>query len=145
MRTRFFVKAVAIVALLAVLLSSTAGLAFAKPNKPAPPPDSGLQPGDILFVSNPDDVWYSPNAIWTHNAIYVGNNMVVEATLDHGVAYANLDGWGAGLTKAVKRLAKPRASTVNAAVAYAEQHVGIPYDIFFDKDTESRQYCSELI
>lgn len=106
-----------------------------------------LEPGDILFMSNPCAPWYSQTSPWVHISIYVGNGKVVEA-VSEGVRTYEAATWGGGQKTSVKRMrddVPDRNAVIGRAVQYSLQQIDKPFDNLLNKNEDSRQYCSELM
>ncbi len=115
-----------------------------------------LKPGDIILETNdnrPAAKLLEKAAVgsdYTHASFYEGGGKFIEANIDHN------SGYGVDRLELFERL-KGRLSVkiirppyksqedVNAALDYARNQIGKPYDFMLDNSTDDRLYCSELI
>ena len=142
---------------IAILLVFVLASAFVSRNYFSPPetPDLDVfQPGDILFV----DLYkgWSCVGYWDHVAVYVGGEIVVEATYDLGVCLTPLnvfferDEPARISAKRLKEDMPLRDDIIQQAIDYALSQEGRPFDRsgltpLSLKITEGKQHCSELV
>lgn len=120
-----------------------------------------VQIGDLLLIDfwvDQSNLWKRPGLYNEHSAIYIGNNTLIEA--NGAVRYQNYS----VLHDHAKNLAFVRVKTAsesqrNAAVAWAESRIGLPYQGFYDYPwfglkiantdrrfpTANELYCMELV
>lgn len=110
-----------------------------------------LQPGDILlgrcrlsFVPSAD-----PFNGWTHVALYAGDgDLLVAANPRQGVMRASLESWSyPRMTWVVCLRVRADPGVREGAVRWAEERVGLPYDLnWLSKQEEGCSwYCSEYV
>jgi len=105
-----------------------------------------MEPGDIFVRSH--DGYLSGMAIpgfWAHAGLYIGNNMVAQATT-HGVMQEDVLDFFRCDSAALLRVKGRTHEMVEIALSKAKRMVklNIPYDYDF-KDFNGKVYCTELI
>jgi uncharacterized protein YycO len=110
-----------------------------------------LQPGDVILEANDEYPGWEVNAKlllksdWVHAALYVGNDTIIDATTErNGVATVSVDDFSKCHHLAVLRPAYKTDADKQAALKYAHDSIGIPYDFDWRLDNKAL-YCTEFV
>lgn len=110
-----------------------------------------LRPGDVLLESNSScPLWQLAAAValgsaWTHSAIFIGDNSVIDAGTKPYVARVSLNDFLKTTDVAIYRPSYSNETDVQAAVAFASSCLGKPFNITFDHNDHNSFYCTQLI
>lgn len=112
---------------------------------------AALQPGDVLLESNDEYPGWELNAKlllksdWVHAALYIGNDTIVDATTErNGVNTIDVKGFCKTHHLAVLRPQYKTEDDRRAALQYAQDSIGIPYDYDWRLDNKTL-YCTEFV
>lgn len=105
-----------------------------------------IKPGDIIVTRTMGE--FSTVVIpgfWKHAALYVGDETII-----HAVAPVVTKEHIQNLIMRTDFVAVMRLNVINDKLAYkiieaAKTFLGLPYDFYFDVESEKSMYCSELI
>jgi len=104
-----------------------------------------LKKGDILLVRTNRYVssWFIPG-FYTHVALSLGDNIIIEAVTD-GVQLNDILSLGRCDYVCILRPKNISRKNINNACVLANNFLGCKYDFVFSNDTDEYLYCSELV
>lgn len=103
--------------------------------------EAGLEPGDIIIGGNPGCSW----GHWTHAALYVGDGMVVDTLLRHGVHLQPVERFAHAYQQAgVLKVNLPRA-VKERAVREAMAIHGKPFNLLAGRYANGWFYCTLVV
>lgn len=91
-----------------------------------------LKPGDVLLVEGKERystaVKYFTQSVWSHSALYIGNNKLIEADLKQGVIELPLDFYRDYHTR-ICRPYNMHPEDIEKVIAHAKAQIGHTYDL----------------
>jgi len=112
---------------------------------------ASLQPGDVLLETNDEYPGWQVNAKlflksdWVHAALYVGNDKIIDSTTErNGVAETTLKNFSNCHHLAVIRPSYKSEADRQAALQYARDKIGTPYDFDWNLSNNTL-YCTEFV
>lgn len=101
---------------------------------------AGLEPGDIVLGGNPGTSW----GHWTHAALYVGDGLVADTLLRHGVHLQPVERFARAYQQAGVLKVHLPAEVKARAVRYALAAVGKPFNLLSGRRSGNWFYCTKL-
>lgn len=102
---------------------------------------AGLEPGDIVLGHNPGSSW----GHWTHAALYVGDGLVVDTLLRHGVYLDRVERFAyAYQASGVLKVQLPPA-VKQRAVDEAMAVLGRPFNLLSGRHQDGWFYCTQVV
>lgn len=101
---------------------------------------SKLQIGDIILVGNPKAVYGK----YTHVALYVGNNLVVDGNIGEGIRYTSLERYRIYAYAKILRVKTSNKIKIMAAKT-AQENIGKVFFLIAPKSNPNLTYCGKIV